>query len=114
MAIPNYTASHAYRRGAHRSDLRIRKAFPAAAAYRRHTHAAAGGRVRARTQGNDVVRFNIETKISPLHPERTVAPDVFARALIAAIARDGLAARTVIQLFDWRTLVARKVSGLAI
>lgn len=58
----------------------------------------------ARKAGNDTVRFNIETKISPLHPERTVAPDTFARALIAAIERDGLAARAVIQSFDWRTL----------
>lgn len=58
----------------------------------------------ARTAGNDAARFNIETKISPLHPERTVAPDAFARALIAEIENDGLAARAMIQSFDWRTL----------
>ena len=57
-----------------------------------------------RKAGNDTARFNIETKISPLHPERTVAPEAFARALIAAIEHDGLAARAVIQSFDWRTL----------
>lgn len=57
-----------------------------------------------RMAGNDTVRFNIETKISPRHPERTVAPEAFARALIAAIEHDGLAARVVIQSFDWRTL----------
>ncbi len=57
-----------------------------------------------RKAGNDTVRFNIETKISPLHPERSVAPDGFARALIALIERDQLGARAVIQSFDWRTL----------
>jgi glycerophosphoryl diester phosphodiesterase len=54
--------------------------------------------------GNDAVRFNIETKISPLHPERTVAPDVFARALIQVIKNHRLENRTVVQSFDWRTL----------
>ena len=51
------------------------------------------------------MRFNIETKISPLHPERTVAPDVFAKALINVIQRNGLESRAVVQSFDWRTLV---------
>jgi glycerophosphoryl diester phosphodiesterase len=59
----------------------------------------------ARKAGNDSVRFNIETKISPLHPERTVAPDVFARALIKEIESNALQARSVVQSFDWRTLV---------
>jgi glycerophosphoryl diester phosphodiesterase len=59
----------------------------------------------ARKAGNDGVRFNIETKISPLHPERTVAPDVFARALMAEIQTHRLEHRAIIQSFDWRTLV---------
>ena len=58
----------------------------------------------ARRAGNDAVRFNIETKLSPLHPQRTVAPDVFAQALIAVIQRNRLDARATIQSFDWRTL----------
>jgi glycerophosphoryl diester phosphodiesterase len=58
-----------------------------------------------RRAGNDTVRFNIETKISPLHPERTVAPDVFARALIDVIQSHQLAHRAMVQSFDWRTLV---------
>ena len=58
----------------------------------------------ARRAGNDTVRFNIETKISPLHPERTVAPDVFARALINVIQDNTLEHRAVVQSFDWRTL----------
>ncbi|MBC7803898.1 MAG: glycerophosphodiester phosphodiesterase [Candidatus Parcubacteria bacterium] len=58
----------------------------------------------ARKAGNGVVRFNIETKISPQAPEETLAPDAFARALIAEIRRAGMAARSSIQSFDWRTL----------
>ena len=58
----------------------------------------------ARKSGNDAVRFNIETKISPLHPERTMAPDNFARALILLIKKENLESRATIQSFDWRTL----------
>ena len=60
----------------------------------------------ARKAGNHAVRFNIETKISPLHPERTVAPDAFAKALINVIKNNKSAHRVVIQSFDWRTLAA--------
>jgi glycerophosphoryl diester phosphodiesterase len=49
-------------------------------------------------------RFNIETKISPEHPDETLAPEPFARALIAEIRKAGAAARTTIQSFDFRTL----------
>ena len=59
----------------------------------------------ARRAGNDTVRFNIETKISPLHPARTVTPDAFAKALIFIIKNNGLQHRATIQSFDWRTLV---------
>ena len=58
----------------------------------------------ARHAGNDVVHFNIETKISPLHPQRTVAPDAFAKALITVIRNHALQSRAVVQSFDWRTL----------
>ena len=54
--------------------------------------------------GNTAVRFNIETKLSPLAPTETVDPETFARALIAEIRAAGAAARTSIQSFDWRTL----------
>jgi len=50
------------------------------------------------------VRFNIETKLSPEAPEETLAPEPFARALIAEVRKAGLAARTTIQSFDFRTL----------
>jgi glycerophosphoryl diester phosphodiesterase len=57
-----------------------------------------------RKSGNEQVRFNIETKVSPLAPANTVAPDMFARALITVIRRERMAGRATIQSFDWRTL----------
>ena len=54
--------------------------------------------------GNDAVRFNIETKLSPEAPGETLAPEPFARALIAAIRAGGMEKRSMIQSFDWRTL----------
>jgi glycerophosphoryl diester phosphodiesterase len=57
-----------------------------------------------RNSGNAVVRFNIETKISPLQPAQTLAPEPFARALLAAIRKAGMESRVTIQSFDWRTL----------
>ena len=57
-----------------------------------------------RASGNVGVRFNIETKVSPLAPADTAPPEVMARALIAAVREGGMSARTTIQSFDWRTL----------
>jgi glycerophosphoryl diester phosphodiesterase len=57
-----------------------------------------------RKSGNETVRFNIETKISPLTPANTTDPRDFARTLISAIRSAGMAERTAIQSFDWRTL----------
>ena len=50
------------------------------------------------------VRFNIETKISPLAPGDTASPEDFTRAVIAEIRRAGMARRSTLQSFDWRTL----------
>jgi glycerophosphoryl diester phosphodiesterase len=58
----------------------------------------------ARRSGNDQVRFNIETKISPEYPQRTLPPAEFARALIALVRAEKLESRVTIQSFDWRTL----------
>jgi len=58
----------------------------------------------ARKAGNAAVRFNIETKVSPLAPEQTSSPEQFARALIAAIRAERMAGRVTIQSFDWRAL----------
>lgn len=57
-----------------------------------------------RKSGNATVRFNIETKISPLAPEETTGPEDFARKLVAAIREGGMSGRAAIQSFDWRTL----------
>ena len=57
-----------------------------------------------RKSGNETVRFNIETKISPLAPGETTTPEVFARELVAVVRKAGMADRTAIQSFDWRTL----------
>jgi glycerophosphoryl diester phosphodiesterase len=54
--------------------------------------------------GNAAVRFNIETKISPLEPARTTGPEDFARKLIAAVRSAKMEGRVAIQSFDWRTL----------
>jgi glycerophosphoryl diester phosphodiesterase len=54
--------------------------------------------------GNSQVRFAIETKLSPQAPNETVAPDVFARAVVAAIKEAGLEQRSSVLSFDWRTL----------
>mgnify|MGYP003340121965 CR=1 FL=1 len=63
---------------------------------------------------NDTVRFNIETKLSPLHPERTVAPEAFAQSLIAVIQRHQMQNRAVVQSFDWRTLAVVQRDASAI
>src|SRR5690349_16002759 len=50
------------------------------------------------------VRFNIETKLLPTHPDETVGPEAFARALIAEFRKAGVERRATIQSFDYRTL----------
>jgi glycerophosphoryl diester phosphodiesterase len=60
----------------------------------------------AKKAGNDKVRFNVETKLSPAAPDETLAPEPFARAVVEEIRRAGVASRTAIQSFDWRTLQA--------
>jgi glycerophosphoryl diester phosphodiesterase len=50
------------------------------------------------------VRFNIETKLSPMARNETVSPQVFVETLLAVIRENGMAARVTIQSFDWRTL----------
>ena len=54
--------------------------------------------------GNAEVRFALETKITPTAPAETADAETFARALVKAVREAGLAARTTILSFDWRTL----------
>lgn len=64
-----------------------------------------------RKSGNQAVRLNIETKISPLQPGETADPESFARALIDVLRAENMQSRATIQSFDWRTL--RVVQKLA-
>ena len=57
-----------------------------------------------RRRGAAGVRLSIETKISPLRPELTLPPEAFARAVVAEVRRAGMASRSTVQSFDWRTL----------
>jgi len=57
-----------------------------------------------RKSGNSQVRFAIETKVSPLNAQETIAPQAFARAVVATIREAGVADRSTILSFDWRTL----------
>jgi glycerophosphoryl diester phosphodiesterase len=60
----------------------------------------------ARSAGNSEVRFNIEIKTSPEKPTDALAPEAFAKALLATIERGGMSSRVIIQSFDWRALKA--------
>lgn len=53
---------------------------------------------------NAKVRFAIETKLDPGKPDETLAPEPFARAVVDAIRRAGMAGRSQVLSFDWRTL----------
>ena len=50
------------------------------------------------------VKFNIETKISPLQPELTPEPEDFVRAVLAVAQHHRMLERITLQSFDWRTL----------
>jgi glycerophosphoryl diester phosphodiesterase len=58
----------------------------------------------ARKAGNDDVRFNVETKLDPLQPALAPEPEAFVEAVLSVIRQAGVARRTTIQSFDWRTL----------
>ncbi len=59
-------------------------------------------------RGNETVRFNIETKRSPLEPGATPEPEAFARLLIETARNAGVLDRITLQSFDWSTLIAVK------
>ncbi|MDD1521084.1 glycerophosphodiester phosphodiesterase [Bradyrhizobium sp. WBAH42] len=58
-----------------------------------------------RKSGNTRVRFNIETKIDPNHPDETLDPQAFVAKLLGVIETEGFSDRVMIQSFDWRTLL---------
>jgi glycerophosphoryl diester phosphodiesterase len=66
---------------------------------------------RVAQRGDTRVRFNIETKLSPLAPALTPEPEAFVRALLEVIDAHGLRPRVALQSFDWRTLqVAQRLA----
>jgi glycerophosphoryl diester phosphodiesterase len=52
----------------------------------------------------DHIRFNIETKLTPTSGADVPEPELFAKAVAAAVREAGLAERVSIQSFDWRIL----------
>jgi glycerophosphoryl diester phosphodiesterase len=55
--------------------------------------------------GDTKVRFNIETKLSPLMPDETVDAKTFVAKLHEVINANGMRRRVTLQSFDWRTLL---------
>jgi glycerophosphoryl diester phosphodiesterase len=68
----------------------------------------------AKRPGAEAIRFNIETKLSPMPNNTAPEPRVFARALADLVKKHGLESRVSVQSFDWRTLVAMKEIAPAI
>lgn len=61
--------------------------------------------------GDTQVRFAIETKLDPDHPGETLPPEPFARAVVEEIRKAGMASRSQVLSFDWRTLqVVQKIA----
>jgi glycerophosphoryl diester phosphodiesterase len=61
--------------------------------------------------GDRQVRFDIETKLNPSKPDETPSPEAFARAVVEEIRKAGMASRSTVQSFDWRTLhVVQKIA----
>ena len=61
-----------------------------------------------RRPGAGALRFNIETKVTPLAPEESAGPDEFARAVVAVLRSEEMIARANLQSFDWRVLAAAR------
>ena len=57
-----------------------------------------------RRSGAERIRFNIETKVTPLAAHETVSPEEFARVVVGVLRAEGVIARTDLQSFDWRVL----------
>ena len=57
------------------------------------------------------IRFNIETKVTPLASEESAGPEEFARAVVGVLRAEGMVDRADLQSFDWRVLeAARKLA----
>ena len=65
-------------------------------------------------RGDERVRFNIETKLSPLAPEETASPEALMRAVLVVVAKNGMQVRVMVQSFDWCTLALSQQQAPAI
>jgi glycerophosphoryl diester phosphodiesterase len=67
-----------------------------------------------RRSGDGAVRFNIETKIDPNHPEESPDPQRFVSALLDLAQTESMSDRIMVQSFDWRTLqlVQKQAAGI--
>jgi len=54
--------------------------------------------------GNKTVKFAIETKVTPTHPDSTPSPERVVELLLKEIRDDDMMDRVQILSFDWRTL----------
>lgn len=76
-----------------------------------HQQAVDGARIPRLSQVFDLgrqtaVRFNIEIKVLPSHPDETLPPGPFALAVIGEVRKGAMAERATIQSFDWRAVKA--------
>jgi glycerophosphoryl diester phosphodiesterase len=58
----------------------------------------------AERQSGGRIHYNVETKLSPDAPERSIGPVKLADALLRELREAGVEARTTLQSFDWRSL----------
>ena len=57
-----------------------------------------------KSSGNKTVKFAIETKVTPTHPEQTPSPERVVDLLLKEVKDSGMTDRVQILSFDWRTL----------
>ncbi len=59
---------------------------------------------RTEVLSGNTIRYNVETKISPLSPGESPTPARFADAVVAVLRAAAVTGRAMVQSFDWRTL----------
>ncbi len=105
LAALTFADLAAYDVGRARPGGKVARRFPGQAAFEgTRIPALAAVLATAEAQSRRTIRYNIEIKTSPLAPEETAPPDIFADALVAVLRAAGVAGRVAIQSFDWRSL----------
>jgi len=60
---------------------------------------------------NNKIKFQIEIKNDPAHPEATFSPEYITKAVIKVLEEENIDGRTELQAFDWRILqLAQKLN----